>query len=342
MKKTLALLLFAALPLLAQTSEKREPFPSDYKPSPCAANADSVCATSFDRARFADAGSTFRGFSLHTEWMDAHWDEMRAAFQPLCAKIGNCFTVPVNDWVYCVDLMYNDFLGTCDRFPADSYDHDQCRQFAMTYFIALGAKTQLYEQAQSCVREQPATGEHSLEAYMVPEKFDIHHDGAFFVYAYDAETHIPVRAWMAIDAGKLKSTEGLEPRTGYKNMWEARAKTVTNAEGHQDAVLPTMTLTAPGYKALTMPMPLEIPHLVVEMTPSADKLRVGTNVITVNVRSAETGKPVWARVMAEGMVIGEANKPIELELTKKDKSPEIWVSTLDNRYSDVVVAKREK
>jgi hypothetical protein len=75
------------------------------------------------------------------------------------------------------------------------------------------------------------------------------------------------------------------------------------------------------------------------MTPSPDQLKPGKNIITVTARDAATGKPVEARVMAEDMAVGETNKPFELQLTRRDKRPEIWVTSLFDRYSDVVVAK---
>ncbi len=339
MKKTLALLVLLALPSLAQTSPKRQPFPDDYKPSPCAAGAESICR-SFDKARIVDAAKTFRGYELHSEWVSAHYDELAAAFMPYCTKIGNCFTIPDNGWVYCVDVLREDFLATCERYPAGSYDRDQCTQFAMTYFLGLGSKKTEYEQAQACVKSQPpAPGERTLEVFITPEKLDVNFDGTIMVYAYDAETRIPVRANIEVETGKLRSGEGPIARTGYKNTWTAKLKPVPNAEGHQDAAAPLLTVTAPGYKPFQLAMPVEIPRLAVEMTPVT--LKAGKNTFTVHVRDAATGRPVWARVMADQMAIGESNKPIELELTKQDKRPEIWVTTLDNRYSDVVVLKRD-
>ena len=40
--------------------------------------------------------------------------------------------------------------------------------------------------------------------------------------------------------------------------------------------------------------------------------------------------------------IGPGNTPIEIERGKNEKLPEIWVTSLFDRYSDVVVAKAEK
>ena len=333
MKKSLALLLLLASSAFAQ-APIRDKFPDDYKPSPCAADADAVCE-SYPKNKFREAGVTYRGFDIETEWMNAHWDEMREAYKPICAKIGNCFTGPGNDWPYCLSLMQPDFFTRCDRFPAGSEDRDQCMMFAMTYWLGLKAKEPLHAAAQKCMAEQPPA-EKTLQAFIV-EKVGLDHNGRLTVHAYDAETHIPVRAYMNIETGKIKSIEGPVPRTGYPNEWRGRLKRVPNAEGHSDVAAPLVTLTAEGYKPLTFPMPIEVPKMIVEMTPSPDQLRRGKNVITVTARDAATGKPVEARVMAEDMAVGETNKPFELELTRRDKRPEIWVTSLFDHYSDVVV-----
>lgn len=336
MTKALVLLLLVATSSFGQ-APIRDKFPSDYTPSPCAADADAVCQ-SFDLMKFTQAATTFRGYDIHQEWIDAHWDEMRAAFRPLCAKIGNCFTIKDNDWVYCLDLFRYDFLSTCERFPAGSYDRDQCTMFAMTYYVGLGSKSKLHAEAQSCAAAQPRTGERTLEAFIV-EDVKLDHTMKLTVHAYDSETHLPVRAAMTIDAGTLKSLEGRVAKTGYPNQWKARLKRVPNAEGHFDVVPPTITLNATGYKTLTFPMPVEVPKMIVEMTPDPAQLKPGTNVITVTARDAASGKPVYARVMAGNMIAGETNKPFELELTRRDQRPEIWVTSLYDLYDDVVVSK---
>ncbi|MEA2464776.1 MAG: hypothetical protein QOJ98_2523 [Acidobacteriota bacterium] len=338
MKKSLALLLLVTASAFAQ-APLRDKFPDDYKPSPCAADPDAVCE-SYPKNRFKASGTTYRGYDIETEWINAHWDEMRAAYKPLCTKIGNCFTGPGNDWIYCVSLMQPDFFDQCDRFPADSKDHDQCEMFTMTYWVGLKAKDPLQQASQKCMTEQPPR-EKTLDAFVV-EKVRLDHNGQLTVHAYDAETHIPVRAYMNIETGKVKSIEGPVPRTGYPNKWKGRLKRVPNAEGHFDVAAPLVTLTAEGYKTLTFPMPMDVPKMVVEMTPPADQLKPGKNVITVTARDVATGKPVEARVMAEELAVGETNKPFELELTRRDKRPEIWVTSLFDHYNDTVVAKREE
>jgi hypothetical protein len=339
MKKSLALLLLLATSALAQ-APIRDKFPDDYKPSPCATDTDAVCE-SYPKNKLKEAGATYRGYDIETDWINAHWDEMREAFRPVCAKVGNCFTGVGNDPVYCLHLLQNDFFDKCQRFPAGSEDRDQCDMFATVFWMGLNANTPLQLDAQKCMEGQPQA-ERTLQAFVVQQNIGLYFNGNVTVHAYDTDTHIPVRADMAIDAGKLKSSEGPTPRTGYPNKWKATLKRVPNAEGHFDIVAPTVTLTAAGYKPLTFPMPIEVPKMIVEMTPSPDQLKPGKNVITVTARDVATGKPVEARVMAEDMAVGETNQPFELELTRRDKRPEIWVTSLFNQYSDAVVAKRGK
>ncbi len=339
MKKSLALLLLLATSALAQ-APLRDKFPDDYKPSPCATDAGAVCE-SYPKNKFREAGVTYRGYDIETDWLNAHWDEMREAFRPVCAKVGNCFTGVGNDPVYCLHLLQNDFFEKCERFPSGSEDRDQCDMFSTVFWMGLNANTPLQVDAQKCMEGQPQ-GEKTLQAFVVQQNIGLYFNGNVTVHAYDADTHIPVRAYMAIDAGKLKSSEGPTPRTGYPNKWKATLKRVPNAEGHFDIVAPTITLTAEGYKTLTFPMPIEVPKMIVEMTPPPDQLRPGKNVITVTARDVATGKPVEARVMAEDMAVGETNQPFELELTRRDKRPEIWVTSLVNQYSDAVVAKGGK
>ncbi|HEX2059644.1 MAG TPA: hypothetical protein VHK90_02800 [Thermoanaerobaculia bacterium] len=338
MKTIVASLLLLATALSAQTP-KREVFPSDYKPHPCAADGTAVCE-SFSPLRIKSYALAFRGYNIHQEWIDAHWDEMTKAFLPLCTKIGNCFTVRDNDWVYCLDIMRDEFLATCNRFTTP-HDRDQCNMFAMTYYVGLGAKTELHRKAQECA---PAPDGRTLEAWIEPKLIEPHHEGKVTIYAIDAETRIPVRAKLEIDGdAKLKSTEGPNPTAGYPSIWEAKYKRVPNADGHTNVAPPTVTLTATGYEPLTLTLPMpEVHAMKVEMNPPASKLRRGTNTITVTATDAVTGKPVWGHVFAGTLLLGETNKPIELVWNKGEKRPEIWVTALYGQHHDAVVAPAER
>jgi hypothetical protein len=339
MMTRLLLLLLLALPAFADgPAPAREYYPSDYTPSPCASDTAAVCQ-SFEKHRMSESGATFRGFDIKQEWVDEHWDELTQAYAPLCAKMASCFTVKANDWVFCVDLMGKEFLTFCDRFPVDSEDRRQCGMVSTIYYMGLGGKTKLHKAAQECAAAQPnASAIRKMEAWLVPTSFAPDFHGEFTAYAYDAETHIPVRALLAIDGGTLKPTTWKYPTVGYPVKWRAGFKKVPNAQGHTDLVPPTATFTAEGYEPVTVPVPIEVPKLRVEMTPPAAQLKPGTNTITVNTFDAATNAPVEMRVMAGTRVLGKANTPLQLEWKRGEKRPEIWVTSLWGRYSDVVVA----
>lgn len=341
MKTILATLLLIATAASAQQPAKREVFPNDYKPQPCAADGKAVCE-SFSPLKLTAYGLAFQGFSIRQEWVDAHWNEMTAAFAPLCTKIGNCFTIKDNDWVYCVDAMQDEFLATCNRFPKGSDDRNQCVMFAKTYYVGLGSKQALFDQAQSCVaKQEPQTAPRKLEVWFDPALVELHHVGKLNIYAIDAETRIPVRATIAMDGAEpMQSTEGPITKTGYPNKWTAKYKRVPNADGHTDVAPPMLTFTATSYETVTVPMPMpEIHAMTAELSPKT--LKRGMNTITVTAKDAKTGKPVWGHVMAGTLVLGETNKPIELEWKKGEKRPEIWVRSLYDRHHDVVVMRGE-
>jgi hypothetical protein len=114
---------------------------------------------------------------------------------------------------------------------------------------------------------------------------------------------------------------------------------VPNADGHRDIGAPTVTLNATGYKPLTIPIEMDVPKAIVEMSPAADQLKPGMNTITVTARDAATGEPAELRVMVGDRVLGNVNQPLQFEWPQGQKRPEIWVTSLYDQYSDAVVAK---
>jgi hypothetical protein len=146
---------------------------------------------------------------------------------------------------------------------------------------------------------------------------------------------------MTIDGGDVKILEGPLATAGYAAVWRAGLKKVTNADGHRDLVTPTVTLQATGYEPLVLPIVIDAPKAVIEMKPSAAELKSGENTIIITARDAATGKDVEMRVMAGDRAIGKTNRPLQLSLEKGKKHPEIWVTSLFDRYSDQVVAKAQ-
>lgn len=337
MKKALLLFLLA-LPAMAQ-APVHEAFPSDYTPSPCAADPAAVCK-SIEKHRIPDKAALYRGFDIDEDWLDAHWDEMMKLFAPLCTKIANCFTVQDNTWVFCLDLMRDDFIGSCERFPAGSNDRTQCRMLATTYYIGLAGISGLHKAAQECAAAQPSTGPRKLQAWVRPLKMDLSYNGELTVFAYDAATHIPVRAALSVDAGKLTRTDG-PAAAGSVLKWRAGLKRVPNTQNHRDVVPPTATLQATGYEPLTIHFPVDVPTAKVTMTPPASELKAGANTITVTAVDTVTGQPVEMRVLAGDTILGPTNQPLQLTLEAGKKRPEIWATSLFDHYSDVVVAEKE-
>jgi hypothetical protein len=117
---------------------------------------------------------------------------------------------------------------------------------------------------------------------------------------------------------------------------------VPNAAGHTDLVAPTVTVTADGFTPVTFSMPASPRKAVVSMTPPAAKLKRGRNTITVTATDAATGKPIELRVMAGQKILGDSNKPLALEWKSGQKRPEIWTTSLFDKYSDIVVAPAGK
>ena len=117
---------------------------------------------------------------------------------------------------------------------------------------------------------------------------------------------------------------------------------VRNAAGHTDLVAPTITVTADGYTPVNLALPMRAPQVIVEMTPAAHLLKRGKNSVTFTARDADTGKPAELRIMLGDTVLGGTNEPLKIELKKGVKRPEIWATSLFNKYSDVVIVPAEK
>jgi hypothetical protein len=127
--------------------------------------------------------------------------------------------------------------------------------------------------------------------------------------------------------------------TLYSFKWPRKLRRVTNGQSHTDLVPPDVVLEAPGYESVRMPLPTVVPKLKVTVVPA--KLQRGKNRVKVRAVDAATGQPVEMRVMVGDEQIGNTNETLEIELTK-GKHPEIWLTSLFDAYSDVVVVPGEK
>ena len=337
MKTTLAILLLAATGAFANG---REPFPSDYKASPC--SPEGTCR-SIPQEQFVQVATLAKGYPIDAEWLQANWTSMIELTRPVCAKLGTCLATEGNSAIFCNDILRAEFLSRCDRFPAGSNDSSQCSMFMRTF--AIGADLldkKAWEAGQSCAKEKfPRTGERTMDVWFDTDFTK--YDGSFKVYAIDTETRVPVMAVVSIPDTTLRAgAPGGRPLVYYDIKWPAKLLRVPNADGHTDLVAPKVTVTADGYAPVTLDMPLGPGKLILEMTPAATKLKRGKNQVTVTARDAVTNQPVELRVYAGETILGETNRPLELEIGKGKKRPEIWVRSLFDRYSDAVVAPAAK
>jgi hypothetical protein len=338
MKKALVLFLLAATSALA--NGPRQPFPDEYTPHPC---APLVACDAIPQWQFLDTAA-LKGFNVDSDWLDANWGRMTELTRPACAKLATCFATPGNLSIFCVDLLRPEMIALCERFPRDSKDYEQCGMFMRMFAIGIDLRDkQIWKDAQACAAEKtPATAQRTMHVWMDPDDFR-RYQGSFRVYAIDTETHTPVMALVSIPETTLRAgAPGGKPYTSYDIKWQPKFVRVPNAAGHTDVVVPKITVTAPNYAPVTLDAPMTRGKLVVEMTPPVARLKRGKNVVTVTARDAETNKPVELRVYLGETVLGDTNEPLEIEIRKGQKRPEIWATSLYDLYSDVVVAPAEK
>jgi hypothetical protein len=338
MLRHLLILLLLAVPVLAQT---RQPYPDDYKVHPCASAAP-VCQT-FKQSKFSDIAA-IRGFDIGQEWVDSHWTELSEALAPSCQKIATCFATN-NSFTFCNDLVFDDAYNLCDRYAEGSDDHRKCNYFLRTYLFGHDRNSSgPLKVIQDCTKAQPASGERTLEWWMSPATIGADYDGKFKVFTIDSETHVPVKAALILDVKPQiyasDSPEGM-PTSFYFVPWKGKLVRVPNAQGHSDVLPPEVRIESPGYKTVSFRLPVDVPKMTLKMDPDPSKLKRGKNTVTITATDATTGKPVEARVMGGSAVLGKTNVPFELEIVKGQKRPEIWVTSLFDRYSDVVVARAE-
>jgi len=345
MKRILVVLFLLAAPAVfaARPTIGAQKFPDDYKPHPCA--APQACA-SLSKDEIVSVGATMRGYSLTDEWVKSHWDTMLEMIRPTCAKLATCYATQGNQSTFCTDLLFPEFWGLCDaRYPAGSHDNEQCAMFVRIYTLRADLRDKdIWAEAQACSAEKtPRTSVGTLEVTMIPATIGRDYKGRFTMYALDRDTRVPIQALVEIPNTRLSArAPGGRAWTNYEIEWPATWLRVPNADGHTDLVAPSLSVTAEGYTPVLLTMPMTPPKVIVEMSPSAAQLKPGKNSVTITARDADTNEPVELRVMLGKTILGDTNKPLALELKKGEKRPEIWATSLFDRYSDVVIAPAEK
>lgn len=317
------------------------PFPDDYqRHASCAPN--DVCK-SFDRGKIMTAGHSFLGFAISHEWLNDHYDEMLAYFKPLCAKAATCYTITGSTFQWCNDLLMPDFRAACNRYTKGSWDWNQCSMFVDIWSLGRDQQSmQPWKDAQACnAKTSPFTPRSKPPViWMVPSKLSIGYKDYIRIFAVDPDTHLPVPARITVDKQTIYAPTNATGMlwTYYPWKWPVKFNREPNAEGHRDMVAPMVTIAPDGYPPVSFRMPIEVPKLVVEMTPAT--LKPGKNTVTVTARDAATGVPVELRVLYGEEIAGESNKPFTLEI--QGKRQELWATSLFNRYSDVVVVPAQK
>lgn len=340
MRNAVISFLFLAASIAHAQEAPRATFPDDFTPSPCALKQ--TCE-SYDRTQLRNAAFTMLGLSPDGKWFEDHYDQLIKLYAPICRKHATCLATPGNNFLFCDDLLINEYRAVCDRqFPksASEFDNEQCRNFTEIWALGVDMHASAYaKQGQECAHEQGLDAMHTKPpiVWIVPATIPRDYKGDIFVYAIDPETKVPVRADIELDKQVIRAPANPTGRTstGYPFKWTHKYNRVKNAEGHEDLVAPTLTLRPDLYPPVTIPLPAPPPKMIVEMTPA--KLRAGVNKVVVKARDAETGEPVEARVMLGRDAVGETNQPIEITLKRGAKIPEVWVTSLFDAYSDVVV-----
>ena len=340
MRNAVISFLFIAASIAHAQEAPRVPFPDDFTPSPCAL---AQTCESYDRTQLRNAAFTMLGLSPDGKWFEDHYDQMIKLYAPICRKHATCLATPGNNFLFCDDLLINEYRAVCDRaFPksASEFDNEQCRNFTEIWALGVDMHASAYaKQGQECAHEQGFDAMHTRPpiVWIVPAQIPRDYKGDIYVYAIDPDTKVPVRADIELDKQVIRAPANPTGKTstGYPFKWTHKYNRVKNAEGHEDLVAPTLTLRPDLYPAVTIPMPAPPPKMIVEMTPA--KLRAGVNKVVVKARDAETGQPVEARVMLGRDAVGETDQPIEITLPRGAKIPEVWVTSLFDAYSDVVV-----
>jgi hypothetical protein len=333
-KSLLVLSLLAASIASAQTST-RNPAPDDFTPTACA--EPSRCTT-FPKSAFLSAAGTFTGKQLEPEWMDAHWDEFLPRFQNACSKMAACYAVPGNTFVFCNDVIMHR-VNACEEYEANSSDRYQCEIFVKTWLKGKdGTSRADFDAVQKCASSATTTGTRKMDLWFDKEAYELGDE--FTIFALDSETHVPLQAPVAVSNIKnVYSRDTVDGRlyADFPVPSPLRLERAPNAKtGHRDVRPPTVSVTMAGYEPVTLTIPLRVPQMIVELDPKASTWKPGKNTITVKAVDSVTGKPVDARVMAGDTVLGKTNTPLTFAVTA-GKRPEIWVTSLYDRYSDAIV-----
>jgi hypothetical protein len=330
--------------LFAEGAEPpRAPYPDDFTPHPCAPANSCV---SFAESELSSAAFRFLGLNLSGHWIQDHYAEMQQAMAPVCRKQATCLATPGNTVSFCNDLIAPMMRNVCDTaFSKDKQprDYETCRGFMETYVLGVDQRSRkVAVEAQKCAGPQTPKTKPPI-VWMVPSQIPLDYKGDVTFYALDPDTHVPVQAEIGFEGQIHHSAANPTGKSSsyYPFKLPFTFIEVPNAAGHRDLAPPLVTVTAAGYPPVEFRLDTPIPKVIVEMKPSAAKLKRRQKVV-VSAHDGATGKPVELRVFVGELQAGDTNQRIVIDWPKKSKRPEIWAKSLFNRYGDVVIVPAEK
>lgn len=335
----LLLLLLLALPATAQ----QQWFPDAYKMPPCAPAADGVCE-SFPTYELSIAAGTYLGLNLDGAWVMANDKVMRERIAPICRKVAACYASGAPTSNFCNDVEAVEIRTICPKYYAKgSADLEQCQGYVEIFALGVDRfSRKLFKETQECLRTSNGVTAHTTppKIWFEPATIPPGYTGDIRILAIDPETNIPVAGNFRIADQMLysKTNPTGALATFYPFKWPTKWVRVPNADGHSDVVAPTVTLTFDNYPAMEFPLPATPPKMIAEMQPAT--LKPGRNTVTITTKDAVTGQPVEARVMYGDLVIGETNTPVVIEVKNDGKRRDVWVTSLFDAYSDVVVVPK--
>lgn len=322
----------------------RPPFPDDFKTVAC---APTICE-SFDVDDFRSAAFQFLGLSVNQSWFTEHEDEMKALVVPFCRKRNACIATPGNGHMFCDDLVTPEIRSACEKkYPKATTpkDFEQCSIWIETW--ALGVTQRSYKpwiDSQECSKAGAVTHTETPDVWMAPKTIPSDYTGYVTFYAIDRQTHIPVFGHMSWENQVVyaPSNPTGETATYYPFKGPFKLARVPRADGHSDVVGQTIVMKFDYYPTVTFRLAVEVPQMVVKMEADPLLSKPGKHTITITAKDAVSGAPVEAEVMLGDAAIGETNHPVTFERNRGEKLPDIWLTSLFDRYSDVVVAPAEK
>ncbi len=181
---------------------------------------------------------------------------------------------------------------------------------------------------------------------MTPASVPAGYDGYLTFFAIDRQTHVPVfghiSGWEGPQIVYAPSNPTGETATYYPFKGPFKLIRIERPDGHTDLAGPMLTMKFDYYPAVTFRMAIDIPKLRVAVEKDPKFNLPGKHSLTVKTLDEASGSQAELLVMVGTRAIGATNQPLSVERAKGEKLPEIWVTSLYDRYSDVVVVPAEK